>query len=111
VEEVRPRSSIPKIRIAIAVAAALLVALIVTLSVNRYRQPEAAPPEALAHIAEKNRDAAVVAAAHQRVESAVSTNAAENLADAQRRGSAEANAMLARFPDSENRTGAAGRRD
>jgi hypothetical protein len=99
------------VRIAIGSAAALLVVLAVMLSVNRYREPQAAPPEALAHIAEKNRDAAVVAAAHQRVESAVSTNAAEDLAEAQRRGAAEANATLARFPDGENRADAAVRRD
>jgi hypothetical protein len=111
VEEVKRRASMPKVRLAIGFAAALLVALVAMLSVHRYRQPEAAPPEALAHIAEKNRDAALVAAAHQRVESAASTNAAEDLADAQRRGSAEANAALARFPDGDNRIEAAGRHD
>jgi hypothetical protein len=111
VEKVNRRSSIPKVKLAFGVAAALLVALAGTLSVNRYRQPEAAPPEALAHIAEKNREAAVVAAAHQRAESAVSTNAAEHLADAQRQGAAEANATLARFPDQDNRMDAAARRD
>ena len=67
-------------------ALALLVILAAGLSVHHYRQPEAAPPEALAHIAEKNREAAIVAAAHQRVESAVRTNAAENVAEAERRG-------------------------
>jgi hypothetical protein len=111
VEEVKRRFSIPKVRLAIGSAAALLVAVILVLSVNRYREPQAAPPEALAHIAEKNRDAAVVAAAHQRAESAASTNAAEDLAEAQRRGSAAANTMLARFPDNENRMGAPARRD
>ena len=92
----KSRSSIPKLRLAIGLAAALLVAIVVALSANRYRAPEAAPPEALAHIAEKNRDAAVVAAAHQRVESAVSTNAAEDLAEARRRAAAEANASVTR---------------
>jgi hypothetical protein len=110
-EEVRSRRSIPKARFAIVSAFALVLVLVVALSVNRYRQPPAAPPEALAHIAEKNRDAAVTAAARQRVESAVSTNAAENLADAESRGAAEANATLARFPNADNRADAAGRRD
>jgi hypothetical protein len=100
---VKRRASIPKLKIVLGAAVALFVAVVVTLSVNRYRAPEAAPPEALAHIAEKNRDAAVVAAAHQRVESAVSTNAAEDLAEAQRRGAAEANATLARFSNVDNR--------
>ena len=107
----RRRSPFPKVGIAIGAAVALLVALVVTLSVHRYRQPEYAPPEALAHIAEKNREAAVVAAAHQRAESAVSTHAAENLAEAQRSGSVRANATPARVPDGDNRTEAAGRRD
>jgi negative regulator of sigma E activity len=93
---VRSRSSIPKLRIVIGLAVALCVAVVVALSVNRYRGPEAAPPEALAHIAQKNHDAAVVAAAHQRVESAVSTTAAEDLAEARRRAGAEANASLTR---------------
>jgi hypothetical protein len=83
--------------------AVLLILVAVALSV-RHRQPEAAPPEALAHIAQKNRDAAIVAAAHQRVESAVSTNAAEGVAEAERRGE-PANAALREVAD--NRAGAA----
>lgn len=82
-----------------------------TLSVNRYRAPEAAPPEALAHIAARNHDAAVVAAARQRADSAESTNAAESLAEAQRGGEAQANATLAGVPDVGSRTDAPGRRD
>jgi len=105
------RSSFPKVKLAFGSAVILLVAIAAALSVNRYRQPQAAPPEALAHIAEKNRDAAVVAAAHQRAESAASTNAAEDLAEARRRGAAEANATLARFPNGDNRVEASGRRD
>lgn len=96
----RRRSSFPKLRVALASALALLVILVVALSVKRYREPEAAPPEALAHIAEKNRDAAIVAAARQRTESAASTNAVENLAEARSQSQAEG-----------NRADAAGRRD
>jgi hypothetical protein len=84
VEKVRRRSSFPKLRVALGSAVVLLVILVVALSVKRYRAPEAAPPEALAHIAEKNRHAAIVAAAHQRTESAASTNAVDNLAEARR---------------------------
>jgi hypothetical protein len=109
-EKVRRRFSSPKIRIAIGSAFAFLVVIALALSVNRYREPAAAPPEALAHIAEKNRDAAVVAAAHQRAESAASTNAAEGLAEARRQGAADADNMLARFPNDDNRIDA-GRRD
>jgi hypothetical protein len=100
VEKVRRRSSFPKLRVALASALALLVILVVALSVKRYREPEAAPPEALAHIAEKNRDAAIVAAARQRTESAASTNAVENLAEVRSQSQAEG-----------NRADAAGRRD
>jgi hypothetical protein len=111
VEEVRRRFPAAKVRVAIISAFALLVVIAVGLSVQRFREPQAAPPEALAHIAEKNREAAVIAAAHQRAESAASTNATESLAEAERHAGAEANAMLARFPDGDNRTQAAGRRD
>jgi hypothetical protein len=108
---VRRRYSNARVRIALAAACALVVVIALTLSVHRYRQPVAAPPEALAHIAEKNRDAAVIAAARQRVDSAAATNAAESVAEARRRGEAEANAMLARFPDVDNRTDSNVRRD
>src|SRR3954469_22561963 len=103
-EEVRRRISNAGARIALAAACALVLVIALALSVHRYRQPVAAPPEALAHIAEKNRDAAVVAAARQRADSAATTNAAETIAEARRRGEAEANATLARFPDVDNRT-------
>ena len=112
-EKVRRRFPIPIVRIAVGSAFALLVVIALTLSVNRYREPAAAPPEALAHIAEKNRDAAVIAAAHQRAESAASTNAAEDLADAQLRGAnaaATANAHAGQAND-DNRTEGPGRRD
>jgi len=110
-EKVRRRILTPKVRIAIGSAFALLVVIALALSVNRYREPAAAPPEALAHIAEKNRDAAAVAAAHQRAESAASTNAVEGLAEARRQGAADADNMLARFPNDDNRIDAPGRRD
>jgi hypothetical protein len=92
-------------------AFALLVMVALTLSVQRYRQPEAAPPEALAHIAAKNHDAAIVAAARQRADSAASTNAAEDLAEARLRGDAGANAIQAGAPDGGNRTDGSSRRD
>ena len=110
-EKVRRPFSSPKVAFAAAAAFALLVMFALTLSVKRYRAPEAAPPEALAHIAAKNHDAAVIAAARQRADSAASTNAAESLAEAQRRGEAEANVMLGRFPNGDNRTNDPGRRD
>ena len=107
----KSRGSIPKLKLAIGSAFVLLVALAVSLSIHRYRQPPATPPEALAHIAQKNRDAAITAAARMRADSAARTNAAESLAEAQDRGSAEANAVVTRVPDTDNRTGASGRRD
>ena len=107
----RRRFSSPRVAFAAAAAFALLVMFALTLSVKRYRAPEAAPPEALAHIAAKNHDAAVIAAARQRADSAASTNAAENLAEAQRRGETEANATLAGVPDGGNRTDGLARRD
>lgn len=110
-EEVRRRFSSRKARIAIGSALALFVVLVLALSVNRYRAPQAAPPEALAHIAEKNRDAAIAAAAHQRAESAASTNAAEDLAEAQRQGTAGANAMPPGPANGGNAIEPAGRRD
>ena len=100
-----------KVRIVVLAALAFVVVITLTLSVRHYRQPVAAPPEALAHIAEKNRDAAAIAAARQRAESAAATSAAEGIAEAERRGQAQANAMLDRFPDADNRTDAQARRD
>ena len=100
-----------KVRIVVLAACALFIAVALTLSVHHYRQPMAAPPEALAHIAQKNRDAAAVAAARQRAESAAATSAAEGIAEAERRGQAQANALLDRFPDTDNRTDAQVRRD
>ena len=91
------------VRIALAAALALVAVIAVTLSVHRYRQPVAAPPEALAHIAQKNRDAAIVAAARLRSESAATTNAAEDIAEAERRGRTAANVMIERYPNTENR--------
>jgi hypothetical protein len=108
---VRRRTFFSRSRLVIGTAFAVLVLIAVGLSVQRYRAPPAAPPEALAHIAEKNRDAAVTAAARQRAESAASTNQAEALAAAQSRGAAEADTAIAAFPNDDNRAGNAGRRD
>ena len=106
----RRRFSFPKARLVIASAAALLILLVVVLSVNRYREPQAAPPEALAHIAQKNREAAVIAAARLRAESAASTNAAEDLAEARSRGRADANTALANLRN-DGELAATGERD
>jgi hypothetical protein len=83
---VRRSGSSRKPLLVLASGLALLVLLAVALSVHHYRQPVAAPPEALAHIAQKNRDAAIAAAAQQRVEAAARSNAAEGVAEAERRG-------------------------
>ena len=99
-----------RLRLALGSVLALFVLLALALSVHRYRQPPAAPPEALAHIAEKNRDAAIAAAARQRVEAAATTNEAEDLAAARTAGRGEANATLA-AANGDNRAAAAGNRD
>ena len=104
----RRRTALPKARLILLSAFVLLIVAALALSVRRYRAPGAAPPEALNHIAEKNRDAAIAAAARQRVESATSTNAAEDLAENQLRN-AQANAAGA-VPGG-NAGGAARRRD
>jgi hypothetical protein len=104
----RRGAAFPRFRIIAGAAVALVLALVISVSVNRYRAPAAAPPEALERIAEKNRDAAAIAAARQRAESAASTNAAENLMAAQRRGSAEADAMIERLDSEGNRSGPSG---
>lgn len=89
-------------------AAALLLVVAITWSVNRYRTPASAPPEALERIAEKNREAATIAAASQRAESAESTNAVEDLAEAQRLGEREVNATRDRLDDRDNRAAPSG---
>ena len=67
----------------IAVGAIVLaLVLAMGLSVIPYRSPPPAPPAALEHIAQKNRDAAAVAAARQRAEAAASTDAANASANA-----------------------------
>ena len=104
----RRRGPFPRLRLVAVGAVALVLVLVISWSVNRYRAPGAAPPEALEKIAEKNREAAATAAASQRAESAASTNAAEDLAEAQRRGADEANATLERFDNQDNRSAAAG---
>jgi len=88
-------------------ALALAIVLVVALSVHKYNEPAPAPPEALAHIAQKNRNAAIDAAARMRVQSAVTTNAAESLANAQMNA---ARGNTAPAAESGNQ-GAAARRD
>jgi hypothetical protein len=53
-----------------AAALVLVLAIAGLLSIDRYRAPPPAPPEALARVAEKNREAARIAAANQRAEAA-----------------------------------------
>jgi hypothetical protein len=74
---------------------ALALVLVVALSIDKYNEPAPAAPEALAHIAQKNRNAAIDAAARMRVQSAVSTNAAESLANARMNRAAQADAASA----------------
>ena len=59
----------------------MLFALVLGVSVQRYREPAPAPPAALDRIAQKNRHAAAVAAANQRAEAAASSDAADNVAN------------------------------
>jgi hypothetical protein len=99
----RRRGALPLLKIFAGAALALVLVVAAILSVNRYRKPASAPPEALEKIAQKNREAATIAAASQRAESAASTNAAEDLAEARRRGSDRANAMLDRFENEDDR--------
>ena len=49
----RPRSASRKPLFVLGAGLALLILIVVAISVHHYRQPEAAPPEALAHIAQK----------------------------------------------------------
>jgi hypothetical protein len=98
VEKVKRLFSSPRVAFTVIVAFALVLMAALTISVKRYREPRGAPPEALAHIAAKNRDAAIVAAARQRADSAASTNAAEDLAEARLRGETEAEARPADAP-------------
>ena len=103
----RRRGTRVGLRIALVTVLALAIVLVVALSVDRYSAPAAAPPEALAHIAQKNRNAAIDAAARMRVQSAVTTNAAESLADARMNGAGQADAQ----PAADGTPGTAPRRD
>lgn len=86
----------PPRRTSIALAATLLVALILSLTVGRFREPgEAPPPGAIEKIAAKNRNAAVTAAATQRAESAVAAEAADRAQE--QREQAPSETTLARF--------------
>ena len=84
----RRRGAPSRLKLIAAGAAALLLALALSVSVSRYRAPPpSAPPEALARIAQKNRNAATIAAARQRSESAASTNAVDRLREAEENSS------------------------
>lgn len=98
------RGGFPRFRLIAGAAVALMLVLVITVSMNRYRAPASAPPEALERIAAKNRDAAAIAAATQRAESAASTNATENVMDARQSGSAEAEAAPDRRDEGGNRS-------
>jgi hypothetical protein len=76
-------------------AGAIVLALVLAMGISTIssRSPPPAPPEALEHIARKNRTAAAVAAANQRAESAASTNAAETLLEAGEAANRSANAL------------------
>lgn len=77
------RRSVRARRGLLATAALVGVVLVaVMLSLGPYREPPPAPPTALSHIAEKNHKAAVIAAAHQRAESAAATKATNSLLEA-----------------------------
>jgi hypothetical protein len=91
VAPVKRRGALGWLKLAAAGVVALVVVIGITMSINRYRAPASAPPEALERIAQKNREAAAIAAASQRAESAASTNAVENLAETQQRGAPAAN--------------------
>jgi len=105
---VKRRGGVPWLKLLAGGAAALLLVVAVTWSVDRYRTPASAPPEALERIAQKNREAATIAAASQRAESAASTDAVEGLAEAQRRGEREVNAVREGIDDRDDRAAPSG---
>ena len=63
-------------------AFAVMIAVIALLSLDLYGPPPPAPPSALDRVAEKNRRAAVLAAANQRAESAAAAQATDALVEA-----------------------------
>lgn len=86
----------PPRRTSIALAGALLLALILSVTISRFGESsEAPPPAVIEKIAAKNRDAAVAAAAIQRAESEVAAEAADRAQD--QREEAPAETPLARF--------------
>ena len=89
----RRRASLRRKGLIAAGAIVLALVLAMGLSTIPYRTPPPAPPEALDRIAKKNRNAAAIAAAHQRAESAASTNAAERLIEAGERTNGSANTL------------------
>lgn len=89
----RRRSSLRRKGLIAAGAIVLALVLAMGLSTIPYRSPPPAPPEALDRIARKNRNAAAIAAAQQRAESAASTNATETLLKAGEPVNGSANAL------------------
>ena len=78
----RRRITRSPLRLVAAAAFAVMIAVIALLSIDPYGAPPPAPPSALDRVAEKNRRAAVLAAANQRAESAAATQATEALVEA-----------------------------
>ena len=89
-------------------AGALVVAIALSVTVGRLRgSSEGVSPAQLERIVAKNRDAAREAAAVQRARSAVSAEAADKaveLREAEARGTAQADATLARFDNGDKAT-------
>lgn len=85
----RSRAASTRLRIlAGAVALCFAVGLFLLLRPSASDEPADAPPTTLAHMAEKNRDAATSIAAHQRLQAAVASNEANALVAAEERGNA-----------------------
>jgi hypothetical protein len=76
------RTSRSRLGLIAAAALAVVIAVTALMSIDSYGTPPAAPRSALARVAEKNRQAATIAAANQRAEAAAATNATEALVEA-----------------------------
>ena len=77
----------------------LALAVGVSLAPNLRSGASGASPAVLNSIARKNEAAAIEASAQMRSESRDTTHAAESMIAAERRGSDQANAVVARFDD------------
>lgn len=75
------RRAASRVGVAGAISAGLLaVALTAAFSGSGSSSPPPASPNTLAHIAQKNREAATVVAAHQRLQAAAATHDANQVA-------------------------------